>query len=380
MKTDLVKREFAHLSSLYFNSAYFGPSPYRTKQRVEQALQKDLDPSFYAYQIWTAIAERLREKIAGLLGCSPDSIFHSTSTSDVVSLVANGMDWKKGDQVCSLNREYPSNVLPWMVAQNHYPFEFCLLDIEPHTVPTREWLEKNIPPHCRVLNISWVAFESGKCCDLEEVGRFCREREICFLVDATQGFGGMAITPKELSFVDVLACSTYKWMLAPYGHAFGYFSEEATRKVRHQSGNWTVSANAQDISGLLDYTDKTLPGARKFERGQPANMLLNAGLESSLDLLTEIGLDNIQEHNRELCAFFLDNFPQKKFELITPRDHMANIICLKTRHQSDSGHLEEQLEKSNICASTREGSLRLSFHLYNDREQVGRLIQVLEQL
>ena len=185
---DLIKREFAHLSSLYFNSAYFGPSPYRTKQKVEQTLQRDLDPSFYAYQIWMAIAERLREKIAGLLGCPSDSIFHSTSTSDVVSLVANGMDWKEGDQVCSLNREYPSNVLPWMVAQNHYPFEFCLLDIEPHAVPTKDWLEKNIPPHCRVLNISWVAFESGKCCDLEEVGRFCREREILLFGRCHPGF------------------------------------------------------------------------------------------------------------------------------------------------------------------------------------------------
>ncbi len=378
---ELIKREFGHLSSLYFNSAYFGPSPLRAKQFVERALQRDLDPSFYPYQIWMGIAERIRQKVASLLDCSPDHIFHSTSTSDIVSLVANGLDWKEGDVVCSLNREYPSNVLPWLVGQKHYPFEFQLLDIKPHTVPSMEWAKKNIPSGCRVFNISWVAFESGKCCDLETLGEFCRQRGIFFLVDATQGFGGLSISKRELSLIDAFACSTYKWMLAPYGHAFGYLSEEAIQKVRHQSGNWTVSATAQDISGLLNYTDQTLPGARKFERGQPANMLLNAGLEASLNLLTEIGLEEIQEHNRQLVQFFLENFPQNKFELITPRDRVANIICLKVRGgQVDPGHLEERLKKDNISASIREGNLRLSFHLFNHREQVARLVKTLETL
>ena len=168
---------------------------------------------------------------------------------------------------------------------------------------------------------------------------------------------------KELSFVDVSGLLDLQMdARAPYGHAFGYFSEEATRKVRHQSGNWTVSANAQDISGLLDYTDKTLPGARKFERGQPANMLLNAGLESSLDLLGRNWTwQDIQKHNRELCTFFLDNFPQKKFELITPKDHMANIICLKTRHQRRLCISGRTTRKEQYLCLDERGQLALEF-------------------
>ena len=51
-QTYLIRKEFAHLSTIYFNSAYFGPSPFRAKIKIEKAMQKELDPSFYDYNTW----------------------------------------------------------------------------------------------------------------------------------------------------------------------------------------------------------------------------------------------------------------------------------------------------------------------------------------
>jgi len=56
---DLIRKEYHHLGSNYFNTAYFGPSPYSAKQKVSRALQKELDPSFFDYNTWMGISERM---------------------------------------------------------------------------------------------------------------------------------------------------------------------------------------------------------------------------------------------------------------------------------------------------------------------------------
>ncbi len=376
-QVELIKKEFHHLDTIFFNSAYFGPSPYSAKQKVSRALNKELDPSFYNYNTWMGIPERMREMIAVLLECSPDNIMHTTSTSDVVNIIANGFPFKEDDVVCAINHDYPSNVLPWMRAKETRGLNFQLIDLEDEIVPTPEWLAKKLPKNCRIFDMSYVTFDTGKKMDIHGIGKLCQERGIFFIVDATQALGGMNISKEELAVIDVLACSSYKWMLGPYGHAFGYFSDKAINLVEHMAGNWINSPNSKVVYNLLDYTTETLPGARKFDRGQAANMLTNACLEAGLEFLTSVGLDTIQDHNHQLRDYFLDHYPKKKFELITPKDHMANILCLKAT-SSDAIDLERELKFRNVDVSIRQGNMRLSFHIFNTEDQVNELIRALD--
>lgn len=374
---ELIKKEFHHLDTIFFNSAYFGPSPYSAKQKVSRALQKELDPSFYDYNTWMGIPERVRELVSKVIGCSPNNITHSTSTSDVVNLIANGYSFEKDDIVCSIDKDYPSNVLPWMRAAETRGLNFQLLDLGNEILPTKAWLEKTLPKNCKIFNMSYVTFDTGKRMNILEIGRLCKERGILFIVDATQALGGMAITKEELEVIDILACSSYKWMLGPYGHAFGYFSDEALKKISHKTGNWVTSPNSKVVYNLLDYTTETLQGARKFDRGQAPNMLVNACLEAGLEFILDVGLENIQEYNAGLRDYFLENYPKNKFELITPKDHMANILCVKATN-CDSIVLERELKFRNVDVSIRQGNVRLSFHIFNTKDQVNELIRALD--
>ncbi len=374
---ELIKKEFHHLDTIFFNSAYFGPSPYSAKQKVNRALHKELDPSFFNYSTWMGIPERERELIARLLNCSPDNITHSTSTSDIINIVANGIKLEKDDVVCSINHDYPSNVLPWMRAVETRGLNFELIELGDQIIPTREWLAQKLPKNCKVFDMSYVTFDTGKCMNILEIGKLCKERGIFFIVDATQALGGMPITKEELDVIDVLACSSYKWMLGPYGHAFAYFSDSALEKVDHRNGNWVVSPNSKVVYNLLDYTTETLPGARKYDRGQSPNMLINACLEGGLEFLSAVGLDEIEKHNNYLRDYFLENYPSKKFNLITPKEAMANILCLKAT-SSDPLELERELKYRNVDVSIRQGNIRLSFHIFNTVDQVNELIRALD--
>ncbi len=372
-----VRREYGHLKSIYFNSAYLGPGPLRARKRVLDALEKELDPSFFDHNDWISISERVRVGMAQLLGVSSECITHSTSSSDVVSIVANGYPLEKGDIVCSLNLEYPSNILPWMRASQTRGIDFRLLDMENDLVLTPSWLDKHLPNKTKIFIVSHVAFNTGKKTDLLSVGKYLRERGVFFIVDATQSFGGIAFTLQEIDILDVAVISSYKWLLGPYGHAFGYFSKKAWETIEYRGGNWLVTPKFYDMDHLLNYTTKTISGARKYDRGQTPNMLAMSCLEAGIEFLQEVGLDNIQKHNAHIRDSFLEHYPKEKYDLITPTSHMGNIICLKSKG-IDSSKLVNTLKKHNIDVSIRQGNLRLSFHVFNTLDQVGTLIDALQ--
>ena len=378
--TSLVEKEYAHLKTVYFNTAYFGPSPLRAKETILKAMGRELDPSFYAYEDWMSISEKLRVSFAELINVSPDTITHSTSSSDVVNIIANGYHFEKGDRVAAVDRDYPSNILPWMLAERHKKFTFDKIELGDFVVPTTEWLEKNLKPQTKIFNISYVTFDTGKKIDILSLGKYLKSKDILFVVDATQALGGVDITSEEMSYIDVLTVSSYKWMLGPYGHAFAYFSQKAQDSIYHMNANWILSPNSKEVYNLLDYTTETLPGARQYDRGQAANLLCSGCLEGGLSFLKEVGLETIRKHNAEVRDYFLENFPKKKYNLITPIDHMANIVCMKAANQGDSIALEAELKKRNIDVSVRQGNMRLSFHIFNTKTQVEELIKGMDSV
>jgi len=373
-----IKNEFSHLKSIYFNTAYFGPIPQSAKPKIEAALSVEMDPSFFPYSKWKSIPDIIREKIATLLNCPADNICHSTSVGDINNLVANGFEFQEGDRIAAINQDYPSNILPWMVAEKNTHATFDLLNLGDQNLPTVEWLQQNLSPKTKIFCVSYVTFETGKKVDILGIGKYLRDQDILFCVDVTQALGGMVISEEQLKYIDVLSCATYKWMLGPYGHAFAYFSDRALEKVRQTTGNWIVSPNSKHAHNLLNYTTDTLPGARMYDRGQSPNMLLMSCLEGSLDLLNNLGLENIEAHNKSLRDHFLSNYPKKKFELIAPLENLGNILSLKTKSLDIALEVEKNLKNKNIDVSVRQGNIRLSFHLFNTIEQVDILVDALD--
>jgi len=375
-----IRAEFAHLDSLYFNTAYLGPTPLCAKKKVIESLSRELNPSFYSYDNWIGNSDKLRVQLAELLNCSPDHIGHAASVSDINNTIANGMSFNQEDVVCAIDKDYPSNVLPWMLRSQHKDGpQFKLLSLGKERAVSAEWLKHNLPASTKVFCISWVAFDTGTKIDIISIGKMLREREILFVLDGTQGLGGLALTAQELELVDVFTCATYKWLLGAYGHAFAYFSSLALKKIQHTSANWVTSVNSKNVYSLLDYTTETLPGARKYDRGQTSNMLSLSCLSASLELYAQLGLSCIQNYNSKIRDHFLSNFPKNKYTLITPSEAMGNIIGLKSCAM-DPVALEQQLKNHNIDVSVRQGNVRLSFHFFNTQEQVNQLLTTLDSV
>ncbi len=370
-----VEKEFSALEGIYLNSAYLGPLPRRSCLATEKLLSRLANPTFWPFEEWQELPEKVRASIAQILGVRPESIAHHGSVSEIVSQIALGFPFKTGDIVVGLQGEYPSDVLAWMLHRSRgYDFKFLQLAdfFDPST------LSKKLPARTRILNLSHVAFHSGERIDLRQVGEVLRERGIFFVVDTSQALGGISLRADEIKCIDVLMCATYKWLLGPYGHAFAYYSDSALSLLPRLHGKRIVDtkSNANIHKSLTDYTLEIPDGAFKFDRGQTANVLAMTALLESLSLISEIGLSQLEDHNLQLVRQFLAGVPSDKYQILSRPDFPSSIVCLKPLRE-DSLSVSKRLRDFAIDHSLREGNLRFAFHLFNTAEQAQKLSTVL---
>lgn len=370
----LIEKEFSHIANMYFDTAYSGPVPLGAKEKLPAAIEAEMNPAHYGEIPWGPMNESVREDLANLLGVSAERISHNTSTTEVISLVANSFIGCNGS-VVTLDGDYPANIMPWMLSEKSGGLKLKKLS-EENFIDT-EVLKKNIPSDTKVINISHLRFDTGRRFDLLQLGKFCRERDIFFLVDSAQSLGGVEITKPELELIDVLACPTHKWILGPFGHGFGYYSDRALKTLLHSQSHWVASKNSSDISNLLDYTIETKEGAYRFDRGQTSNLIHLTLLQYSLRFLQKLGLAQIEKHNQELADYFFENLDKKRFKLVTPKEMKGGLLSIEVL-SGDSNQILKQLQSKGISVSLREGRLRVSMHLFNTKAQVERLLKELD--
>ena len=159
--------------------------------------------------------ERVRGLAARLLGARETrEVAFVENTSTALSLAAEGLDWKPGDNVVGAALEFPSNVYPWMSLAAR-GVEYRQAEERDGRIDPEE-LFSLIDSRTRMLALSWVQYASGFRSDLARLGRACRELGILFVVDVIQGLGALPLDV-EADFIDVAAASAHKWLLGPEG-------------------------------------------------------------------------------------------------------------------------------------------------------------------
>lgn len=353
-----------------------GPCPAKAVAAGIKALKRAADPSFCPHEEWRNIPDEIRNQLANLLQVNYEQISLNTSVSEVVSTIAAGYPLSENDEVLILKNEYPSDVLPWLLHSEQRGFKIRW--IENSDLENEGRWNDLFTSRTKILVLSQVAFNTGRFWDVTRFKSVLKNRNIFFILDASQSFGGRPLSKDEIECCDVISCVSYKWLLGPYGGGFAYYSNSAIETITRQQASWLTSPNSQSTGSLLNYTTKTIPGARKFDRGQTSNIVYYKTWGEALKLLKSWNLNTISNHNLSLVEEFKSNFPRIKYDMITPLDSHSNILCLKAKN-ADTDRLQEKLRSKNIDVSVREGNLRISFHLFNTTEQVHKLLNALDE-
>jgi cysteine desulfurase/selenocysteine lyase len=365
-----LDREFPVRKSLvYFNHAAVAPLPRRVAQAISAHNENVRDRGAADWRRWYASIEEAREKVARFLGASREEVAFLPNTSWGLNLVAQAFPWKEGDNVVSDDMEFPSNAYPWLALEKRGVE--CRLAANRGGRVTLDAIAEKVDARTRIVAVSWVAFHNGFVFPIEEISRFCREREILFVLDAIQGLGALPLDVRAAG-VDVLAADAHKWLLGPEGCAVFFVSESARERVPPLFAGWW---NIKHERGYLDYDLDFYESARRYEPGTLATANI-AGLAAAVDLLSAVGLETIRTRILEVCESLKRGLAEHGWAIVSPEPLRSGILAA-ARPETDSRVLARRLEERGIIVAPREGAVRFSPHFYNDTGEVERILEAL---
>ena len=361
---------------IYLNHAAVAPWPRRTADAVKAFAEENLQRGSWAYPAWVATENRLREQCRALLNApAATDIALLKNTSEALSVVAHGLDWQRADNVVISDQEFPSNRIVW---QSLAPRGVETRQADLHAAASPEdALFAHVDARTRVLAISSVQYASGMRLDLVRLGALCKERGILFCVDAIQSLGALPLDVQDCG-ADFVMADGHKWLLAPEGCALFYSRPEARQRLSlHQFGWHMVEAHMDFFRA--DWHEAA--SARRFECGSP-NMLGIHALSASLDLLAEVGMENVAQHvlaNSALLMTRLGALPG--IELLTPGQsgRHAGIVSFRSAG-IDASELHQQLVARKILCAQRGAGVRFSPHFYTPLAHLELAVEAVREL
>lgn len=329
------------------------------------------------------LVETTRGRFAQLIHAAPDEIALTKNISEGLNMVATAFDWKRGDNVILCPElEHPNNVYPWLNMQR-YGLEVRTVRPREGHIPVDE-IVTCMDSGTRVVTVSTVTFAPGFRTDVEALGRACRERSVLLLVDAAQSIGVLD-TDVDRCHIDALAVSTQKGLLALYGMGFFYCRREwAERMKPAYLARFGVDLGEAHEATLGDLSFKFAPAARRFDLGN-YNFAACAAVNASMQQLLAWRTVDIERHVTGLAHALARGFLDLGLAVSggAPGPHLANIVTvgeLSADHYATGSarynRLYEHLTANRVKLSIRRGTLRFSLHVYNNMDDVERVLDL----
>lgn len=359
----------------YLNAAYLGPRLWTVDEAGRAALARTARPWEISPPDFFSDAEVARERFASLVGGDADGVAIVPAVSYGIALAAKNLPLERGQSVVVLEEQFPSNVYEWRAAAASAG---ATVETVPRP-PDHDWTSAvidRIDERTAVVAVPNCHWTDGTVVDLVRVGEAARGAGAALVVDATQSLGAR---PLDVAAVqpDWLAVTGYKWMLGPFSLGYCWVAPHR-RDGEPLERNWITREGAEDFTGLVAYTDGFAPGARRYDMGERANFhVLPMGI-ASLEQLLDWGPANVEEYIGSLT----DEIAREAVALgwdVAPREHRARHMLGLRRAGGIPDKLPDLLKEARVFVSVRGSSIRVSPHVYNDADDVARLLEVLER-
>jgi cysteine desulfurase/selenocysteine lyase len=368
---DRYKHEFPVTEHLiYLNHAAVAPLCRRASEAMKRLADDACEYGSLHYTDWLAAYDGLRDSAARLLGADAGEVAIVKNTSEGIAMVAGGLSWRKGDRVVAFREEFPANYYPWLRLEAR-GVTLTWLSI----YDDLETIERAVNG-ARLLAISFVNYLSGHRVELKSIGEICRRHGCFFFVDAIQGLGVLPLNVEECH-IDGLAADGHKWMLGPEGNGIFYVRRERWDEIEPVEFGWTNSASFNDYSSR----DMTLrDNAGRYECGT-LNTVGCFGQRAALELLLEIGIDEIASTVLARAEQIAQGVRQRGYELMRPRTAETASGIVTFRHpRIEAGQIVAGLRKKRITAAPRQGWIRVSPHFYNDPGSIDEFLRALPEV
>jgi len=331
-----------------------------------------------------------REKFQKFLGAScPEEIIFTRNTTEGVNLVANTIDFKKGDVVFTTDREHNSNLVPWQVQAHKKGIRHIIVYSNPDNTFDIQGFEELMNEHKNVRLVSMVhsANLDGYTIPAKEIIRIAHDHGALVMLDGAQSAPHKSINVKELD-VDFFALSVHK-MAGPSGMGVLYGKHHLLEEMApFIVGGDTVSDTTYEGA-------KFLPPPEKFEAGLQ-NYAGIIGSGAAVDYIKNIGISNIEEHEKRLNIIITQGIKDMPgLEIIGPADanQRGGIISFtvdlpKGGDAHDIALVLDETENIEVrsgafCVHSWfnyrkcDAAVRASLYMYNTEDEARKFIDTL---
>jgi selenocysteine lyase/cysteine desulfurase len=338
-----------------------------------------------------------RERVAMLIKCSPDEIALVESTTHGLGIISEIVELTHEDNVLICDLEYQASYLCLRPKQKKAGFEIRKVKSVGGEI-TAEIFAKYLDQHTKLIVLASVQEINGFRADVKEISALAHRYGCLVAVDGIQEVGAIRVDVKETD-VDFYCSGSKKWICNPFGMGFLYIRQELVEKLEP---SYDTYFNVELPSGYENYVSylenpsrtpfDTCPNVRtamKFEIGGYKNYIGVLGLTRAIDILLDIGLDEIEEKIISLNIRLMEGL--KKLGINTcsseNRKNMSSTVSFNLGLEGGKSSLEKELVDYLIShgfivslrCSTGTGGIRVSMHHYTADSDIDCILFHVEE-
>ncbi len=341
----------------------------------------------YLSQVATAAYESARENVQQYINAEKKhEVVFTKGTTDALNLMAHSFGEKfiqAGDEIIISALEHHSNLVPWQDLCKRKQAKLRIVPVNDKGEFIFSEYEKMINDKTKLVSVAHVSNALGSINPIKKIIDKAHENEVPVLIDGAQGLTHSAVD------VQVLGCDFYAFsghkFYAPMGVGVLYGKEKYLEEMLpYQMGGEMVDQVSYENTSYND-----LPF--KFEAGTP-NVEAVIGLNAALEYVKGIGIEQIAKHEDELLKYATSEL--KKIEgirFIGEAEDKAGVVSflIGDIHPLDAGtiidHFGVAIRTGHHCAQPIidhfkiPGTIRASFAMYNEIEEIDLLIQAVKQ-
>ena len=320
-----------------------------------------------------------RKVVSELIGCRPEEIVLTQSTTDGVNMVSGGMDTPPGSNIILRGgaHEHHANYYPWLYLSDRV--EIRSLAVDGNGFFGMDGLRAALDDRTLIVSLSHALYNTGAVLPVREAAEILGARGVPLFLDAAQTVGCLGRLDVKRLGCDFMAFNGSKWLCGPMGTGFLYCRRESADMLRPA---WIGGESAMVYDGdrlaLKDMPDRLQAGFR--------NYVGMVGLEASARYLLEYGLENVRRGNMKLAEQLrqgLAGIPG--VEVYGPDDarDRTSIVPFTVSGRTPR-EVVERLEVQGIVLAQREilqrKVVRASPHLFNTGDQIQKVVDAVRGL
>ena len=370
--TSLTPKVVVDSISDYYNNynANIGRGTYKTSLKATKKIQKT------------------RDRIANLVNAKNNEIIFTLNTTTAINIIANGFPFEKNDNIIISNIEHHSNFLPWINLEKNNKINVKIAKADENGVINPSTIEDLIDKNTKLIAISHISNSIGSYQDIKEISKIIHEYEDKYLlIDVAQSIGHNKIDVKDIN-ADFIAAPGHKGLLGPTGTGFLYMKEEIGKSIKPRNLGGGTITNLNNKEFNLDEVPY------RFEGGTQ-NISGIIGLGKAIDYIENIKISNIENHCKRLTKDLYEGLKDiNDIILYGNPENIRSIVSfnIKGANPYDVSKILDEtadvyLRSGFLCAipslnhmNAKEGVVRASFHIYNNSDDIEKLVDNVKEI